>query len=239
MVITLGEVHYAAWAHLLESVKTGAAAFPHAFGAPMFDYLGRETDAGNTFNRAMTDYSALSSCAVLLSYDFSGLRSIADVGGGCGTLLANILHMYPYMRGTLFDTCSVIAAAQENLKAHPCRERFTMLSGNFLERIPCDVDAYLLSSVIHDWDDGCAIRILGNCRRSMRQQGKVLLVEFVVPEGREKSFSKLLDLNMLVMNGGRERTELEYRELFDAAGLRMTRIIPTLSPLCVLEATPK
>ena len=114
-----------------------------------------------------------------------------------------------------------------------------MVSGNFFEGIPCDFDAYLLSSVIHDWDDECAIRILENCRRSMRPQSKVLLVEFVVPAGGQKSFSKLLDLNMLVMNGGRERTELEYQTLFEAAGLRMTRIIPTMSPLCVLEATPK
>lgn len=239
MVITLGEVHYAAWAHLLESIKTGAAAFPRAFGAKMFDYLGRESEAGITFNRAMTDYSALSSCAVLLSYDFSRVRSIVDVGGGCGKLLTSILHMYPSMQGTLFDMSSVIAAAAESLKEHPCRDRCKMVCGSFLETVPRDFDAYLLSSVIHDWDDECAIRILENCRRSMRRQSKVLLVEFVVPAGVQKSFSKLLDLNMLVMNGGRERTELEYQTLFDAAGLRMTRTIPTMSPLCLLEATLK
>jgi hypothetical protein len=238
MVITLGEVHYAAWAHLLESVKTGASAFPHAFGAEMFDYLGREKADGTAFNQAMTDYSALSSCAVLLSYDFSGVRSIVDVGGGCGKLLTSILRMYPSMRGTLFDIHPVIAIAEESLKAHPCRERCTMVPGSFLESVPCDFDAYVLSSVIHDWDDERAIKILQNCRRSMGQQSRVLLVEFIVPAGGEKSFSKLLDLNMLVMNGGRERTESEYRRLFDVAGLRMTRIIPTLSPLCVLEATP-
>ena len=239
MVITLGEVHYAAWAHLLESIKTGAAAFPQAFGAKMFDYLGREREAGNTFNRAMTDYSALSSCAVLLSYDFSRIRSIVDVGGGCGKLLTSILHMYPSMRGTLFDMCSVIAVAQESLKSHPCWDRCKLVSGSFFEGLPCDFDAYLLSGVIHDWDDECAIRILENCRCSMGQGAKVLLVEFVVPAGAENSFSTLLDLNMLVMNGGRERTEIEYQKLFDAAGLRMTRIIPTMSPLCVLEAIPK
>jgi hypothetical protein len=238
MAITLGEVHYAAWAHLLESIKTGAPAFPRAFGADMFDYLSRENEAGNTFNRAMTDYSGLSSCAVLLSYDFSGVRSIVDVGGGCGKLLTSILHMYPSMRGTLFDMSSVIAAAEESLKEHPCRDRCGMEPGSFLETVPCDFDAYLLSSVIHDWDDERAIKILRNCRRSMGQQSRVLLVEFIVPAGEGKSFSKLLDLNMLVMNGGRERTESEYRRLFDAAGLRMTRIIPTLSPLYVLEATP-
>jgi hypothetical protein len=239
MVITLGEVHYAAWAHLLESVKTGAAAFPHAFGAKMFDYLAQDSETGTNFNCAMTEYSALSSCAALLSYDFSKVRSIVDVGGGCGKLLVSILRMYPLMQGTLFDITPVIAAAQESLKADPCRERCTMVSGSFLEFVPPGADIYLLSSVIHDWDDEQAIRILQNCRRSMRRQSKVLLIEFLMPAEERVSFSKLLDLNMLVMTGGRERTAAEYQRLFDAAGLRMATMIPTLSPLCVLEATAK
>ena len=239
MVITLGEIHYAAWAHLLHSVNTGTPGFPRAFGTRMFDYLQRDREAGNTFNHAMTDYAALSSCALLLSYDFSRIRSIVDVGGGCGKLLRNVLHMYPAMHGTLFDMPSVITAAQEELQTDPCRERCTLHPGSFLEFVPTGADAYLMSSVIHDWDDGQALRILTNCRSSMKKDGKVLLVEIVEREGQEASFSRLLDLNMLVMNGGRERTESEFRTLFDAAGLRMTRIIPTLSPLSVLEATCK
>jgi SAM-dependent methyltransferase len=236
MVITLGESHYAAWAHLLESVKTGAAAFPHAFGTQMFDYLGQDLEAGGTFNRAMTEYAAMSSCAALLSYDFSGIRSIVDVGGGFGKLLTRILRMYPAMQGTLFDMPSVIAAAQEKLKADPSRKRCTLVPGSFLDFVPPGADAYLMSSVIHDWDDEQAARILRNCRRSMRPHGRVLLLEFIVPPGEQVSYSKVLDLNMLVMNGGRERTAIEFRQLFNAAGLRMTRIIPTLSPLNVLEA---
>jgi hypothetical protein len=157
MVITLGETHYAAWAHLLESVKTGTAGFSLAFGAEKFDYLGKNVEAGKIFNLAMTDYSALSSCAVLLSYDFSETRSLVDVGGGCGKLLTNILRMYPSMQGTLFDIPAVVAAAEEKLESDPCRERCTLVPGSFLDFVPPGADTYLMSSVIHDWDDEHAI----------------------------------------------------------------------------------
>ena len=238
MIITLGETHYAAWAHLLESIQTGRAGFPAAFGADMFDYFGQNVEAGKIFNHAMTDYSALSSCAVLLSYDFSETRSLVDVGGGCGRLLTSILRMYPCMQGTLFDMPSVVAAAQEILASDQCRERCALVPGSFLDFVPPGADTYLMSSVIHDWDDEHAITILRNCRRSMRRHSKLVMLEFVVPAGEQASFSKVLDLNMLVMNGGCERTADEFRELFDAAGLNLTRIIPTLSPLGVLETVP-
>ncbi len=236
MVITLGETHYAAWAHLLESVKTGTAGFPLAFGAEMFDYLGQNVEAGEIFNHAMTDYSALSSCAVLLSYDFSTTRSLVDVGGGCGRLLTRILRMYPSMQGTLFDMPAVVADAREKLISDPCRERCTLVPGSFLDCVPAGADTYLMSSVIHDWDDEHAIKILKNCWRSMRRHSRIVMLELVVPAGEQVSFSKVLDLNMLVMNGGCERTAEDFRKLFDAAGLKLTRIIPTLSPLSVLEA---
>jgi SAM-dependent methyltransferase len=236
MVITLGETDYAAWTHLLESVKTGTAGFPLMFGAEMFDYLGQDVEAGTIFNHAMSDYSALSSCAVLLSYDFSATRSLVDVGGGCGRLLTRILHMYPSMQGTLFDMPPVVAAAQEILSSDPCRERCALVPGSFLDFVPPGADAYVLSSVIHDWNDEQAIKILRNCRRAMRRHSKIVMLECVVPAGEQASFSKVLDLNMLVMNGGCERIAKEFREIFDAAGLKMTRIIPTLSPLSVLEA---
>jgi hypothetical protein len=236
MVMTLGEAHYAAWAHLLESVKTGNAGFPLAFGKEMFDYLGQDAEAGKVFNHAMSEYSALSACAVLLSYDFSETRSLVDVGGGCGRLLTKVLRMYPSMQGTLFDMPSVVAAAQETLEFDPCYGRCALVPGSFLDFVPPGADTYLLSSVIHDWDDEHSKKILMNCRRSMRRHSKIILLEFVVPTGKKSSFSKVLDLNMLVMNGGRERTAEEFRKLFDDAGLKMTKIIPTLSPLSVIEA---
>jgi hypothetical protein len=238
MIITLGETHYAAWAYLLESVTTGNAGFPLAFGAEMFDYLGKNVEAGTIFNRAMTDYSALSSCAVLMSYDFSETRSLVDVGGGCGRLLTSILQMYPSIQGTLFDMPPVVAAAKGRLEYDPSRERCSLVPGSFLDFVPPGADTYLMSSVIHDWDNQRAIKILTNCRRSMRQHSKIVMLEVVMPAGEQASFSKLLDLNMLVMNGGCERTAKEFRDLFYAAGLRLTRIIPTLSPLSVIEAVP-
>lgn len=236
MILTLGETHYAAWAHLLESIKTGTAGLPAAFGSEMFDYLGQNDEAGKIFNHAMSDYSALSSCAVLMSYDFSGTRSVVDVGGGCGRLLTRILHMYPCMQGTLFDLAPVVAAAQASLESDPSRERCTLVAGSFLDFVPPGADIYLLSSVIHDWDHEHALKILRNCRRSMRQHSRIVMIEFIVPPDEQTSFSKLLDLNMLVMNGGCERTAQEFRQLFEAAGLKLTRIVPTFSPLSVLEA---
>jgi hypothetical protein len=235
MVLTLGGMHYAAWGHLLESVRTGASAFQTAFGAPLFDYLGRDLEAGSTFNAAMAEFSTLVAHAVLLAYDFSDTGRLVDLGGGCGGLLTSIMRMYPEMEGTLFDTPAVIAAAERHLEVAPDVDRRSLVPGNFLESVPPGADVYLMSGVVHDWDDDHAVRILANCRASMARTGRVLVVECVVPDGDENSFSKLLDLNMLVMNGGRERTRAEFQALFDAAGLRMTRVIPTLSPLSVIE----
>ena len=235
MVLTLGDMHYAAWGHLLESVRTGRPAFQTAFGAPLFKYLGGDLEAGNTFNAAMTDFSTLVAHAVLLAYDFSDTGWLVDLGGGCGGFLTSIMRMYPAMQGTLFDTPAVIAAADRHLEAAPGAERRTLVPGNFLQAVPPCADVYLLSGVVHDWDDERAATILANCRASMARTGRVLVVECVVPAGDEGSFSKLLDLNMLVMNGGRERTTAEFHQLFESAGLRMTRVIPTLSPLSIVE----
>jgi len=235
MVVTLGDMHYAAWGHLLQSVRTGGSAFQTVFGAPLFDYLGRDLEAGTRFNAAMTDFSTLVAHAVLLAYDFSNTGWLVDLGGGCGRLLTSIMRMYPALQGTLFDTPAVIAAAERHLEAAPDSDRRSLVPGNFLEAVPPGADVYLLSGVVHDWDDERAVTILANCRASMARKGRVLVVECVVPAGDESSFSTLLDLNMLVMNGGRERTKAEFQQVFAAAGLRMTRVIPTLSPLSIVE----
>ncbi|HEX3234169.1 MAG TPA: methyltransferase [Gemmatimonadales bacterium] len=235
MVLTLGSMHYAAWGHLRESVRTGTSAFQTAFGAPLFDHLGRDLKAGNTFNAAMTDFSTLVAHAILLAYDFSDTGWLVDLGGGCGGLLTSIMRMYPDMPGTLFDTPAVITAAERHLEAAAGADRRSLVAGNFLESVPAGADVYLMSGVIHDWDDEHAVRILANCRAAMARTARVLVVECVVTDGDQGSFSKLLDLNMLVMNGGRERTKAEFQQLFAAAGLRMTRVVPTLSPLSIVE----
>jgi hypothetical protein len=238
MVLTLGEVHYRAWGRLCESVQSGDPGFPMVFGADMFQFLEHNSEAGDVFNLAMTDYSAFVACAVLLSYDFSGIKSIVDVGGGHGTLMTGILEVYPKLCGVLVDLPSVIRAAKEGIESHPCSHRCAAIALNFLDSLPHGADVYLLSGVIHDWNDEAARRILRNCRVGMGKTAKLLVVECVMPAGNEPSFSKLLDLNMMVMTGGRERTEREFRELLDDAGLKLNRIIPTVSPLSILEAVP-
>jgi SAM-dependent methyltransferase len=237
LVLTLGEIHYEAWGALLHSVKTGAPAFPSVFGARLFEYLDQDRGAGDTFQEAMSDVSALVSQAVMLAYEFSGIHLLADVGGGCGQFLMAVLDAVPDMCGILLETPAVIAAATRKLASHPGRQRCALVPGNLLEAVPRGAAAYLMSGVIHDWDDEQAIRILDNCRRAMAPNGKVLVVEMVLPARDAPSFAALLDLNMLVMNGGRERTEEDFRELFDAAGLQVTRMIPTLAPQWVIEGT--
>jgi hypothetical protein len=239
LVLTLGEIHYEAWGALLHSVKTGAPAFPSVFGARLFEYLDQDRGAGDTFQEAMSDVSALVSQAVMLAYEFSGIHLLADIGGGCGQFLMAVLDAVPDMRGILLDTPAVITAASKRLASHPSRQRCALVSGNLLEAVPRGASGYLLSGVIHDWGDEQAIRILDNCRRAMTPHGKVLVVEMLLPSRDEPSFAALLDLNMLVMNGGRERTEEDFRQLFDAAGLQITRLVPTLAPQWVIEGRRK
>jgi hypothetical protein len=239
MVLTLGEVHYRAWGHLCESVQSGHPGFRKAFGGEMFDFLRKDSAAGDTFNLAMTDFSAFVAYAVLLSYDFSGMKSIVDVGGGYGKLLTSILEVYPGLQGVLIDLPEVISVASERIETFACQDRCAAVAGNFLKSVPRGADAYLLSGVVHDWDNEEAARILTNCRKAMRPNDKVLVVECIVPNGDGPSFSKLLDLNMMVMTGGRERTQREFTELFDAAGLVLKRILPTVSPVSILEGVRK
>jgi O-methyltransferase/methyltransferase family protein len=236
IVLTLGELHYKAWGHLCESVQTGHPGFCSVFGSPMFDFLEKNSNSGEIFNLAMTDFSAFVAHALLVSYDFSGIKSLVDVGGGCGKLLTSILEVYPTLQGVILDLPGVVGAACERIRSHACRDRCAAISGNFFQSIPRGGDLYLLSGVIHDWDDQAAELILKNCRDSMRPQGRVLAVECIVPESDEPSFSKLLDLNMMVMTGGRERTEREFRELFGSSGLSITKVVSTPSPLRIIEA---
>ena len=236
MVLTLGELHYKAWGHLCESVQTGRPGFLSAFGRHMFDFLEEHSACGEIFNLAMTDFSTFVAPAVLLSYDFSDIKSLIDVGGGCGKLLTSILEVYPGLQGVVVDLPGAIKGATQRIQAHSCSDRCAAIPGDFLKSLPRGGDVYLLSGVIHDWDDEGAKRILKNCRNAMRPGGKILVIESIVPEGDEPSFSKLLDLNMMVMTGGRERTESEFRHLFDGCGLTLRRIIPTIAPLRIIEA---
>jgi hypothetical protein len=239
MVMTIGEIHYQACGNLLHSIQTGSPAFNNVFGTSLFDYLQHNADAADTFNQGMTNLSSMLAYAVLMAYDFTGVSSIVDIGGGEGTLLRKILELNPEMRGTVLDMPATIETTTQDLDDKTCVGRCSYVAGDFFDSVPEGADAYLLCGVIHDWDDDQAVTILGNCRRAMAKNGRVLLVDMVVPENDATCFGKLLDLNMLVMNGGRERTKAEFRALLDAADYKLTRIVPTMAPQSVIEAVPK
>lgn len=232
--VELGEEHYPAWGDLLHSVRTGEIAFDHHFGMPVWEFFERHPENAATFNDAMTGLTDAVNGAVLESYDFSPFRKIVDVGGGHGRLLAAVLSATPRAKGILFDAPSVVAGSppiETGLAG-----RVEKVAGDFFQSVPAGADAYLLKWIIHDWDDERSVAILKNCRNAMAEGGRVILVEAVLPLGDEPHFGKFIDLNMLVMTGGRERTEEEYRTLLEAAGLRLTRVVPTPSAMSVVEA---
>jgi ubiquinone/menaquinone biosynthesis C-methylase UbiE len=233
--VELGEEHYPAWGELLHSVRTGEIAFDRAFGMPVWKFFEQNPGNAKTFNDAMTGFTLAVNDAVLSSYDFSSISRIVDVGGGHGSLIASILKANPKMRGVLFDAPPVIEGARHRLKDEGLAERCEATAGNFFDSVPSGGDAYIVKWIIHDWDDEQSVSILKNCRRAMAENGRLLLVEAVVPDGSEPHFSKYMDLNMLIMTGGRERTEDEYRTLLEASGFKLTRIAPTKSPMSIIE----
>ena len=233
--VELGEEHYPAWGELLHSVKTGEIAFDRAFGMPVWEFFEQNPENAKTFNDAMTGLTVAVNDAVLSSYDFSSISKIVDVGGGHGSLIASILKANPQMRGVLFDAPSVIEGARQRIGDGGIAERCEAVAGDFFESVPSGGDAYILKWIIHDWDDERSVTVLKNCHRAMAENGRLLLVEAVVPPGSEPHFSKFIDLNMLVMTGGRERMEDEYRTLLETSGFRLTKIIPTESPMSIIE----
>jgi SAM-dependent methyltransferase len=235
--ITGGEEWYRAWGDLLYSVQTGETAFDHVFGVPFFQYLTQNAAAATIFNDTMAASTAQAAAAVIAAYDFSWAKTIVDVGGGNGTLIASILNANPQARGILLDTPQVTESARTRLVAAGLAGRCDVVAGDLFEAVPSGGDVYLLSWIIHDWDDERSIAILKNCHRAMAPDGRLLLIEQVVPRANEPSMSKLYDLHMLVLasGGGRERTEVEYRTLLDTAGFRLTTIIPTQVPRSIIE----
>ncbi len=215
------------WGELLHSVRTGETAFDHVHGMGPFDYLNAHPDTGELFHRAMTSNTAQSGDAITRAYDFSGVRRLVDVGGGHGLLLATILRAYPAMRGVLFDRPEVVAGAAPALEAAGVADRCEVVGGDFFTAVAPGGDAYVLRQIIHDWDDARAAAILTNCRRAMREGGKVLVVErAIAPDYRQAMAELHLDMEMLVITSGIQRTEAEYRALFAASGLRLSAVVP-------------
>jgi hypothetical protein len=224
------------WGDILYSVKTGKPSFDHVFGMPVFAYLAQNPEAAAIFSEAMTSFTVMFSDAVIAAYDFSSIKTLVDVGGGQGSFLAAILKANPTLKGIVYDLPTVIAGAKPQIEASGLEGRCDMIAGDFFESVPAGADAYILKSVIHDWDDEHAIAILKNCHPAMTENGRLLLIENVLPSGNAPSFGKFLDLEMLLITpGGRERTEAEFRNLFEAAGFNLTKITPTQSQLSVIE----
>jgi SAM-dependent methyltransferase len=237
LTIFMGEEwHWRVWGNTLHSVMTGQAAWAHVHGAEVFPYFAANPEPAQIFDRAMTSNSQLAIQSVIEAYDFSGVETLVDIAGGEGSMLAAILRANPAMRGALFDLPHVIERARSYIAAEGVAERCALATGDFFISVPTGADAYIMKHIIHDWDDERAVTILRNINRAMRPDGRVLLVELVIPPGNEPHLGKIMDIEMLVSPGGLERTESEYRALFALAGLRLTRIVPTASSYSVIEA---
>jgi len=237
--LVFGGTTQQAWGDLLHSVRTGEPAFRHVFGADAFTYLEQHPDDGRTFDLAMAGFTRMIAGAVAATYDFARFATLMDVGGGNGMLLEGVLAAYPALRGILYDLPHVAARARARLSEVGLAERYAVTGGDFFTSVPEGADAYMLKHVIHDWNDERASVILKNCHRAMKPDGTLLLIEGVYPpriDGSDAAFSAAAnDVNMLVCTGGRQRSEQEFRDLYQAAGFRLTQIVPTPARVCVIE----
>ena len=229
---------FAAWDGLDHAVRTGEAGCIKVFGEPMFDYIGRHPDLASVFDAGMTAFHGHETEAMLEAYDFSDVRTLADIGGGNGSLLCAVLQRYPQLRGILFDLGHVVARARAGMQKLGLEQRCSVVEGNFFESVPPGADAYLMRHIIHDWTDEQSVQILRNCRAVMPSRGRVLLVEFAVSAANQASLGKDADMIMLTFPGGMERTETEYQALFEQSGLRLNRVTKTRTAICVIEGTP-
>ena len=222
------------WGKLLDSVRTGQTAFDDVFGEQAFEYLAKHPAESAVFNEGMTGFSMQESPAIADAFDFSPFGTMVDVGGGHGHLLCTILKKYPGPRGVVFDAPHVVEGARPRIAEAGLSGWCRAEGGDFFQAVPAG-DAYLMKHIIHDWADDKATTILRNCRAAANPGAKLLLVEMVIPPGNEPSPGKLLDLEMLVIASGKERTEAEYAELLAGAGWKLTRIVATKSPTSVIE----
>lgn len=233
-VIMMGGEFHAAWGELLHSVRTGEPGFHERFGMPFFQYMTEHPERHSIYDAAMESVHGGETEPMLDAYDFSAFGTVADIGGGNGSVLAGILRRHPAIKGILFDLPTVAERTRSALSGSRLVDRIRIEGGDFFSAVPADADAYVLRHVLHDWEDPEAIAILRQCREAMTLGSKILVVEMVIPPGNEPSFGKWLDLMMLLV-AGRERTADEYSSLFSAAGLKMNRVIPTALDISIVE----
>ena len=227
-----------AWDGLHHSAITGESGVKRVFGEPLFDYIGTHPELAPFFDAAMPAIHGHETAAMLEAYDFSAVDFLADIGGGNGSLIGAVLQRYPKLRGLLFELGHVAARARESLKAYDLEGRYSVIEGNFFDSVPGGADTYLFRHIIHDWTDEQSVQILNNCRKVIPNNGRLLIVEAVVPTGNASSLAKDFDMVMMVFPGGIERTEEEYRFLLEQAGFRLSSITPTTSLVSVVEGRP-
>jgi hypothetical protein len=239
-VLFVGDpANWAATGRLLHTVRTGESAFATVHGMALDTYLARHAALGATFNGWMTRQSGLHNAALVAAYDFAPFHTIVDIGGGQGATLAAILQANPSARGILVDLPHVVADTAP-LREAGVADRCTVLAGDALDRVPAGGDCYLIKRVVMDKSDAAAVTLLRHCAEAMPPDGRVLLVEMVVPPGNDPDVSKAFDVRMLIQReaGAGIRTAAEFAQLCAAAGLRLARVIPTASPNRILEAVP-
>ena len=227
---------WSVYGRMLHSVQTGEAAFAAVHGARFYEFLDTHPEPATQFQAAMGAFSHLEAAAIAEAYDFAGRSTVVDVGGGNGTLLAVLLTAYPSLHGVLFDQPSVVSDAERVFTDAGVSARAHWIGGDFFSELPSGGDVYLLKSVLHNWTDSDARRILECCHRAMAPGARLLVAERIVPADAGPSEAKLFDINMLVVLGGRERTEADYRRLLEVSGFTVRRVIGTKSPVSVIEA---
>jgi SAM-dependent methyltransferase len=212
------------FAHLADALKSGRSAFEEAHGEPMFRYLDKRPEIAERYHRGVDAFTKREARALSEQFDFSGVASVVDVGGGLGTLLVEVLGRFPHLRGTLVDRPAVIMQAKRALEGLSARERIALVAADFFEHVPSGADVYVLKHVLHNWDDERALRLLENCAEALAPNGKLIIVEgYLLPEGMRDA-TRLMDLEMFVLCGaGRERRKPEFRGLLQRAGLRLER----------------
>ncbi len=237
LVLSYGESWWwGAWSGLLFSVQNGETAFDHVHGMSLFEFLAENPGAASIFNNNMTAMTTEESNAVLAAYDFSSAHLIVDVGGGQGALMNAILKVYPQANTIIYDLPAVIAGTAARLDDAGITGRCKLVSGSFFNAVPAGGDIYVLKDILHDWDDGQAILILRNVRRAAGNSARILLIERVIFPGQASASAKMMDINMLVMSGGMERTDDEYKVLLETADFKLIRIIRTATGTCIIEA---
>ena len=225
-----------AWSGLEHSVRSGEPSFAHVHRTPMFDFLAAHPESARRFDEAMVASSRLMNDAIVEAYDWAQFGTLVDIAGGMGSTLAAVLRATPSLRGVLFDVGHVVERAREHLREQGVADRCRTQSGSFFDAVPAGADAYFMKHILHDWNDADCLRILGNCAKAMSDRAKLLVCEKLVPSGNGFNVAKLMDLVMLVQtDGGRERTEIEFGELFARAKLRLARVVPTSADNYILE----